>query len=75
MDEFTVSTVANSSTGSGYYYEHGIDYSGETETDCDPIKNVLLLALSFPTVHLKRGVLPRIGIHDKANYGMLFRLL
>ena len=33
--EFPVSIVRNSCIGSGYYYEDGIDYNGETESDSD----------------------------------------
>ncbi len=34
-DEFPVEIVKNSFTGSGYYFEDGIDYSGETESESD----------------------------------------
>ena len=33
--EFPTQIVQNSFTGSGYFYEDGIDYSGETESESD----------------------------------------
>ena len=35
LDKFLVSTAQNSFTGSEYYYENGIDYSGEIESESD----------------------------------------
>ena len=32
-EEFPVEIVKNSFTGSGYYFEDGIDYSGEMESE------------------------------------------
>ena len=53
----------NSFTSSGYYYEDGIVYSGETESesDCDEIIHVLLLSLWFPSVYLKHSILHKMG--------------
>ena len=34
-DKFLVEVVKNSFTGSGYYFEDGIDYSAETESESD----------------------------------------
>ena len=34
-EEFPIEIVKNSFTGSGYVYEDGVDYSGETESDSE----------------------------------------
>ena len=34
-DEFPVQIVKNSFTGSGYFYEDTVDYSGDTESDSE----------------------------------------
>ena len=38
-DEFPVEIVKNSFTGSGYLFEDGIDYSGETESETESDTN------------------------------------
>ena len=48
LDEFPVLNVQNSFKGSRYYYEEGIYYNRETESDCDEQIDVLWLELWLP---------------------------
>ena len=34
-EEFPIEIVKNSFLGSGYFYEDGVDYSGDTESESD----------------------------------------